>query len=628
MVARKFQPVASLVVILLVAFSSSAQTAYHVGPTEPGEFEVWLDHFFADYLKNSPEPSVGFVLVKDGRIFFQKGYGYADYRKKTPVLPDQTLFEAASVSKLVTATAVMRLVEAEKLQIDVDINRYLKGFQLERNYPRPVTLANLLTHTGGIDDSFILGSVDRPSDLVPLGVFFAKHPPRRARPPGEEIVYSNWGMALAGHLVEAASGRSFHEYVEQNIFAPLGMAHSSFRNPLPPSLTGSLATAGVGGQPINKTAVELFPSEALVCTVADMGRFMIAHLNGGFFDNHRILAAQTVREMHRQHFTQHPHMPGIAYGFFESLINGRRGLFHAGSGGHESLLYLLPDERVGFYLVHSGELQKDFAQAFLDRYYPASPPFTMPRPRLEFARDANGFTGLYRPGFIANTTIEKVVAFIADTPVQLNRDGSLTVSLPPLGHAKLRSVQIEPLLFRAEGGFYIAFRRNRDGIIDRMFTSGSVKDPTAYDRLSWYESGLLHAATGLTGFLLFLSFLVVTLVGFIRRDRHRGEPRLAWRIAALVSGAVVLAPLPVLCWMVFGDHSRPSQFEGTANIMSISLMFASLVSIALPVFAANGWRRADWSITQRAYYTIVSLAACCLIPYLHHWNLLGFWYHR
>jgi hypothetical protein len=434
-------------------------------------------------------------------------------------------------------------------------------------------------------------------------------------------------MALAGHLVEAASGSSFHEYVEQNLFGPLGMAHSSFRNPLPPVLARSLATAGAGGQPITKTAVQPFPSEALISTVSDMGRFMIAHLNGGVVDHHRILAEQTVREMHRQHFTQHPHMPGVAYGFFESFINGPRGLFHAGSGGHESLLYLLPDEHAGFYLVHSAALQKDFAQAFLDRYYPASQPFTLPQPRPEFARDADRFTGLYRPGFIASTTIEKLVAFIADTHVHSNHHGTLTVGLPPLAHTKLRSVQIEPLLFRAEGGFYIAFRKNRDGIIDRMFTSGSVKDPTAYDRLRWYESGLLHAAMGLTGFLLFVSFLGVTFVECIRRDQHRRAPRLAWRMAALVSGAVVFAPLPVLMWMVFGDHSRPSQFERAANLTSVSLIFASVVGVALPVFAAIAWRNAAWSGARRVYYTTVSLAAGCLIPYLHHWNLLGFWYH-
>src|SRR6266542_3508144 len=147
--------------------------AIAAGPTDPKEFEAWMDQFLADYLKRT-SASLGFVLVKDGKIFFQKGYGYADAEKKTPVIPDQTLFYAASVSKLVTATAVMQLVEQGKLEPDADVNTYLERFQLENNYPAPVTVANLLTHTSGIDDSFIVGSVDRPSDLVSLGDFFTK----------------------------------------------------------------------------------------------------------------------------------------------------------------------------------------------------------------------------------------------------------------------------------------------------------------------------------------------------------------------------------------------------------------------------------------------------------------------
>jgi len=275
--------------------------------------------------------------------------------------------------------------------------------------------------------------------------------------------------------------------------------------------------------------------------------------------------------------------------------------------------------------VHSGELPRDFLQAFLDHYYPARP-FMLPSPRADFASEADRFTGIYRPGFIARTTIEKLVAFIADTRVTSNADGALTVSLPPLAHVKMRMVQIEPLLFRAEGGFYVAFRENKSGIIDHMFVSGSVKDPTSYDRLRWYESGLLHAVVGLTGLLLFTSFPVVTLVEFIRHRPSALEQRLAWRIAALVSGAVVSAPVPVLIWMAFGDHSRPSQFERAANITSVSLAIASVVGIALPVFAVLVWTRGQWNPTRRIYYTALSLAGSCLMPYLHHWNLLGLWY--
>jgi len=611
-------------------FEAKALNANDSGLTNPNEFEAWMDQFLVDYLIHS-NASLGFVLVKDDKIFFQKGYGYADAEKKTPVVPDQTLFYAASVSKLVTATAVMQLIEQGKLKPDADVNTYLKGFQLENNYPAPVTVANLLTHTSGIDDSFIVGSVDRPSDLVSLGDFFTKNPPRRGRAPGEQIVYSNMGMAFAGYLVEAVSGVSFYDYAEQNVFRPLGMDHSSFRRPFPSSLAPSVATAGVAGQPPDKTAIQLYPAESLVSTVTDMGHFIIGHLNDGRFDDEQILKEASAHEMHRQHFTQHAHMPGVAYGFFESYINGRRVLFHTGGGRHESLLFLLPDAHVGFYIVYSGELEKNFVQAFLDHYYPAARPFTLPNPPSDFAQRASRFTGLYRPNFVARTNIEKLVGLVADTHVVSNGDGTLTLQLPPLGSKSLRMVEVEPLLFRAEGGFYVTFSEDGKGNITRMFTSGSIKDPTAYDRLRWYESGLLHAGLGATGFLIFLSFPIVSMVGFIRRRWRKGQverrsatgqPHLAWRMATLVSLLVVITPIPVLTWMLFGDHSRPSQFRAAFHISSESLLLAALLGLTLSIFAGVAWKRGNWTIVRRIYYSVVALAALLMVPFLYHWNLL------
>jgi CubicO group peptidase (beta-lactamase class C family) len=589
-----------------------------------------MDQFLADYLKD-PSASLGVVLVKNGKIFFQKGYGYADSRKKTPVVPDRTLFYAASVSKLVTATAVMQLIEKGKLAPDANVNTYLTRFQLENNYPAPVTVANLLTHTSGIDDSFIVGAVDRPADLVSLGDFFTKNPPRRGRPPSEEIVYSNMGMALAGYLVEAVSGLSFYDYVEQNVFRPLDMEHSSFRRPFPSNLAPLMATSGVAGQPPDKTAIQLYPVEALVSTVTDMGHFIIAHLNDGRFDDTRILSEASARDMHRQHFTQHRDMPGVAYGFFESWINDRRALFHTGGGGHESLLYLLPDDHIGFYIVYSGEMEKNFAQAFMDHYYPPTRLYKLPRPPSDFAQRANRFTGLYRPDFVAMTSIEKVVGMIADTHVVSNGDGTLTLHLPPFGSTSLRMVEVEPLFFRGEGGFYVTFTEDGKGNITRMATSGSTKDPAAYDKLQWYEGGLLHAGLGVAGFLVFLSLPLVSMIGFIRRRSAKAgsdqlsaktESRLPWRMATLVSLLVVLTPIPVLAWALLGDHSRPSQFKTAFHISSGFLFLGALLGLTLSMFAGFAWRRGDWSLPRRIYYSVLALTAFLMVPFLHHWNLL------
>ena len=445
-------------------------------------------------------------------------------------------------------------------------------------------------------------------------------------------MYSNWGTAFAGCLVEEVSGVSFYDYVEQNVLQPLGMKRSSFRRPFPTNLAPFVGTAGVGGQPPDKTAIQLYPAESLVSTVTDMGHFIIAHLNGGRFEGAQILSPASVTQMHRQHFTQHPRMPGVAYGFFESYMNDRRALFHSGGGGHESLLYLLPEEALGFYIVYSGELGKDFLPAFLDHYYPTSHPFALPSSPTGFALRAERFTGLYRPNFIAATSIEKLASLIADTPVVSNGDGTLTLRLPPLGHKSLRMVEVEPLLFRAEEGSYVTFNEDGKGHIIRMFISGSTRDPTAFDRLRWYESGMLHAGLGVAGFLVFLSFPLVTTIAFIRRhwrkaqsERKRalGKPHLAWRTALLVSVLVLLAPAPVLAWMLIGDHSRPSQFQAVLHISSSCLLLASLLGLTLPIFSYTVWRRGDWSKLERTYYSIVAIAALLMIPFLYHWKLLG-----
>jgi CubicO group peptidase (beta-lactamase class C family) len=633
----------ALLLSVVMVVAAGAQPVNHVsnaetlgphesGPTDSKEIEKWMDEFLADYLKHSAA-SLGFVLVKNDKIIFEKGYGLADVKTKAPVVPNQTLFTAASVSKLVTATAVMQLIEQGRLRADADVNTYLKRFQLEKNFSAPVTVANLLTHTSGLDDSFIAGSVDRPSDLVSLDDFFTKNPPRRGRPPGEQIVYSNMGMAFAGYLVEAVSGQPFYDYVEQNIFRPLKMEHSSFRRPFPLNLAPFVATAGVAGQPPDKTAVQLYPAESLVTTVEDMGHFIIAHLNGGRFEEQQILSEASTQEMHRQQFTQHPKMPGVAYGFFESYLNDKRELFHTGGGGHESILFLLPNERVGFYLVYSGELDKDFVQAFLDHYYPAANPFRLPNPPSYFTDRAKKFTGLYRPNFVANTNIEKLVGLVADTHVVSNEDGTLTLELPPFRSKRMRMVEVEPLLFRGEGGFYIAFKTDSNGKITRMFTSGSTRDPTAYDKLRWYESGLLSAGLGGVGFIVFLSFTIGSAIGFIRRGwrklRSKPQPkkteqRLAWWMATLVSLLVVISPAPILTWMLFGDHSRPSQFRFAFHISSGALLLASLLGPSLLFFAGFAWKACAWTIVRRVYYSVVAITAFLMVPFFYYWNLLDF----
>lgn len=127
----------------------------------PQELEVFVDHFFAEQMPRLHIPGAVFTLVKDGKIYFSKGYGYANLKRHTPVDPDRTLFRLGSVSKLLTATAVMQLAEKGKFNLNDDINPYLKQFKLKKKHQQSVTFANLLTHTDGFDVAWTIGSATR-----------------------------------------------------------------------------------------------------------------------------------------------------------------------------------------------------------------------------------------------------------------------------------------------------------------------------------------------------------------------------------------------------------------------------------------------------------------------------------
>ncbi len=203
-----------------------------------------LHNFFDANLPGEMErrhaPGAIAVIVKDGQIVFEKGYGVSDLEKGTAVDPDKTLFRVASISKIITTFAALELVDQGKLDLNADINRYLKLFQIPSTFAKPVTLANLLTHTGGFDERQIGLTARLQAEQIPLGAYLQLRMPPRTVPPGEIYNYSNHGFALAGYLVESVANQPFADYVEDKVFQPLGMNHSSFD--FMPSLLPNLAT--------------------------------------------------------------------------------------------------------------------------------------------------------------------------------------------------------------------------------------------------------------------------------------------------------------------------------------------------------------------------------------------------
>ncbi len=211
---------------------------------EASDLESFFDGIVPLQLERSDIAGASVMVMQNGQVLLRKGYGYADLKNKKPVDPAATIFRLASISKLFTWVSVMQLVEQGKLDLDTDVNRYL-DFQIRPAFSQPVTLRNLMTHTGGFEEEIRDIIVTDPKQAVTLRDFLIRNQPQRIFPPGTIPAYSNYGVGIAGYIVQRVSGQPFEQYVEQHIFAPLKMVHSTFYQP-PPT---SLRTVTVGGLP-------------------------------------------------------------------------------------------------------------------------------------------------------------------------------------------------------------------------------------------------------------------------------------------------------------------------------------------------------------------------------------------
>ncbi len=375
---------------LTIVFSQSDATKTSLSQPQKAidrkELESFLDKFFDEQMPKYKVPGAVFVVVKDGKVFFAKGYGYTDIENEKPARPDKTLFRAYSVSKSFTATAVMQLVERGQLKLDEDINKYLKRFKIKDNFAEPVTLADLLTHRAGFTDTNVKTQLAQGEfRVLDLGEYLKKNMPSRSRPPGK-FEYSNFGAALAGLVVEEVSGEPFAEYIERNIFKPLEMRRSTFLLPsqLPSQVVSNFAASyaienGVSRKMrLDEGDFSVAPAANLLTTGTDIAKFMIAHLQNGRYKNTRILSEASAKKMHEPWLYTNS-TKDFGYGFFWRSGRGQRVMFHAGGYqfGNVNLMQLIPEHNMGFFLsfTHGGDDEKRdmraaLASQFMARYFP------------------------------------------------------------------------------------------------------------------------------------------------------------------------------------------------------------------------------------------------------------------
>ena len=611
------------------------------GLKDKAELETFIDGLMAAHLKYKPMAGATISVVKDGEIFFVKGYGFADLEKQVPVDGEQSLFRPGSTSKLFTWTAVMQLVEQGKLDLDADVNQYIPNFKLPEAHGQPITLRNLLTHTAGLEDG-ALGYLFQkgPEQFLPLGDALAAHMPSRVRPPttdfgsdGTNASYSNWGTALAGHIVASVAGMSFDDYIRKNIFEPLGMTSSTFAEPLPPELAPRMAV----GYQFKEGRLKAHPFEhvhnfgpagSLTSSAPDMAKFMLAHLNDGALGNARILQAETAQLMHSRQFSPNPYGNGSGLGFYETWVNGRRIIGHGGDMlAFHSDFWLLKDEKVGVFVSYnsSNEMapyvaRRDLLRSFMDRYYPAKLP-VLKAPE-DFKDRAARYAGTYKGNRGSYTKLERVFGLAgAGTRVMPTADNQLLIldiTFPGASYW----VEVAPNVFRNEAeDEFITFVEDRDGRITHLVP------PFAFigsHRLPWYGTPTFHWLVLGFGLLCF----VVALVSAVRNWRadKAGDPgaRRARRGAALL--ALLHAAFIVTLIGTLAGGIDKLIYEMPQSIY-VALTFP-LLAIPLTLFllwsAVRAWQQGWWTRYGRVQYSVVALASFAFLWSLNYWNLVGY----
>ncbi len=647
---------ASLLAIAVLAFSAARADAAPsivapLGPKTPAaaaapaaaqpahalteaDLSAWLDGMVPLAIGRGDIAGAVVVVVKDGYVLVAKGYGDADVKSGRKVDPARTLFRPGSISKLFTWTSVMQLVEQKKLDLDTDVNTYL-DFNIPASFGKPVTLRDLMTHRPGFEETIKRLFATDPKRMQPLGDGLKAWVPDQIFPPGERPAYSNYGAALAGYIVQRVSGEKFEDYVAHHIFTPLGMTHSTFLQPLPPTLAPDMSSGyDKGSDEVKKfELIWMSPAGGLSTTGDDISKFMIAYLGGGA----PILKAGTVKLMWSEIYQRNPPLPGIGLGFYHEDTNGRIVVGHAGDTvAFHSDLHLIPDAGVGvFYSQNSAGKENSgirgpLFRQFMDRYFPA--PAAPVEPTLASAKtDGALAAGMYESSRRSESSFFRIGN--DETKLSLNGDGTLSAaSLSDLDGQPRRWREVKPFVWREVGGSHSLIAKRVDGKVVEI-ASDVYPQVWTLTRTPFWSSGAWNVPLLIATLAMLLLTVVFWPVKAVLRWRYgspfplRGRAATVYRltrVAAMIDLAFLGGFLGALTYG--GTHLE--FFDTTNDWMFLGLQMLGVVAVigtGFPLYElwlALADRARPW--WTKLTDLLIALAALAVVWFAFSLNFVNF----
>lgn len=602
------------------------------------DLETFLDGLLPLQIASNDIGGVVVAVVKDGKLLFAKGYGYADVERKTLISPENTLFRPGSISKLFTWTAVMQQVELAKLDLDRDVNEYLE-FKVPQTFGKPLTLRDIMTHRSGFEETVKDLLVPTDKDLQPLGQYLPSHMPAQIFPPGTIPAYSNYATTLAAHIVERASGQQFDDYVEQHILQPLGMVHASFRQPLPGSLKPLMSSGyGRASQPAKPFEnVQVAPAGSMSVSAEAITHFMMAHLENGKYGDAQILKPETALQMHARQSGWPAAMNAMALGFYEEAHNGHRIIGHGGDTElFHSDLHLILDSNVGFFVSYNsagkgeGNLRGYLFNQFMDRYFPYAIP-SDPSPATA-AQDAASVAGPYKASRGFSTNILSATSFLGQADISVDsKDHTIYLD-------DIKGTDGEPIHFREVAPMVF---RNVNGSEKLAFGNDYAGHRIVYSDFPFEVFQPIHGVldrkipnysiVGLSVGVIVLTLLGWPVAAMIRK--HYGRPlvlesnlkrlrRLVFAVCFL--DVAFIAVLATLSGRLFSAGGLGASGDKWLFLLELLGIFAGIGALIAVWSALKNWSDTNRWIWSRIWSVLLAFGCVGFFWFIFHWNFLTF----
>ncbi len=627
----------------------TAQTTATPPGLNPLQLEAYVDGVVGRAMAEDHIAGVTVSVVQGGQVVLKKGYGLSNIDQGKPVDPDRTLFRIGSISKTFTWIALMKEVEAGRMRLDAPLNLYLpeRLHIRDQGFKQQVLVRHTMNHTGGFEDRALGQLFERdPNRVRPLELYLQKERMRRVREPGMIPSYSNYAVGLAGEAVSNVVGKPFEQLAEEEIFRPLGMWRTTFREvrdvrdglpaPMPAELAAD-ASQGfrwVGGgyqaRPYEFVG-QIAPAGGASSTAGDMAKYMLVLLNNGSLgaDRAPLYSPRTAAAFAGQTWRPAPSVAGTNHGFMDiALPGGRRGYGHGGATiAFFSMMVVVPELNLGVFVSTNteggGSLSSTLPDMIVKRFYgPAdAPPSAVPMIKADPAI----YAGTYLTTRRAYGGLEGFVSHLmGQSKVKVNDKGEVITG----GSRAWRATDQEGVFQSVNGSQTLVFVIE-NGRAVRYFASNGLSTFERVGPFNWISTLIALTVAALIASL-------ATLIGLFTRDHRELRQTSIQRQASLMQTTQSILWLTAAgLFAAWGQsasdivkifYSWPSP---PVIIASACALVAAILSVAtlliLPIVWRGGRRVDSWTPWRKLRFSVTTVIFTAFSLLLAYWGALFPW---